>query len=118
MWRSISPVIIRVRGGVYAAYEHIQPGSVRVRRGERVRPGQVIGLVGNSGNSSSPHLHFGIQDRADLLTSKALPFEFDQYRFQGMALPVGMVLPSGDPTAVNIVGTRRKRRSYPSTGPR
>jgi murein DD-endopeptidase MepM/ murein hydrolase activator NlpD len=107
-------VVIRVRRGVYAAYVHLQPGSVRARRGQRIRRGQVIGRLGNSGNTSAPHLHFGIQDRADILTSNALPFEFDRYRFQGAAIPVGMVLPSGDPTAVNIVGTaRNERRSYP-----
>jgi murein DD-endopeptidase MepM/ murein hydrolase activator NlpD len=92
----------------------MQRGSGRVRRGQRVRRGRVLGLVGSSGNSSSPHLHFGIQDRADALTSNSLPFEFDRYRFQGAAVPVGTVLPSGDPTAVNIVGTpRNERRSYP-----
>lgn len=101
-------VVIRVRRGVYAAYAHMQTGSVRVRRGQSVRRGQVIGRLGNSGNTSAPHLHFGIQDRADILTSNSLPFEVDRYRFLGVAGA------DSTPTAVNIVGTpHNERRSYP-----
>ena len=42
----------------YALYAHLQPGSIKVRRGEKVHLGQVIGLVGDTGNSIVPHLHF------------------------------------------------------------
>ena len=49
-------------GGVYAMYAHLQPGSIRVKVGDHVTPGQVIGLVGNTGNSSEPHLHFQLMN--------------------------------------------------------
>lgn len=55
-------VVIEIAPGQYAFYAHLQPGSLRVRVGDRVRRGQVIGLVGNSGNSTEPHLHFHIVD--------------------------------------------------------
>jgi murein DD-endopeptidase len=87
----------------------MQKGSVRVRRGQWVRRGQVIGRLGNSGNTTSPHLHFGIQDRADFFKSNSLPFEVDRYRLQGVADP-GFVNADG----VDIIGPpRNERRSYP-----
>lgn len=48
--------------GEYAHYCHLKPGSLRVKPGDSVKAGQVIGLLGNSGNSSEPHLHFHVQD--------------------------------------------------------
>lgn len=42
----------------HAFYGHLLPGSLRVKPGDRVRRGQVIGRLGNSGNSTGPHLHF------------------------------------------------------------
>ena len=44
----------------FALYAHLQPGSLRVRPGDRVRRGDVLALVGNTGNSSMPHLHFHV----------------------------------------------------------
>lgn len=41
----------------YAYYQHLTKGGVKVRKGERVRKGQLIGVSGSSGNSSGPHLH-------------------------------------------------------------
>ena len=46
----------------YALYAHLQPGSIKVRRGEKVHLGQVIGLVGDTGNSIVPHLHFQVTE--------------------------------------------------------
>ena len=45
-------VIIRLGEGVFAGYAHLKPGGVRVSRGQRVRPGQVIGKLGNSGSTT------------------------------------------------------------------
>jgi murein DD-endopeptidase MepM/ murein hydrolase activator NlpD len=59
-------VIIDQGQNEYALYAHLQPGSVRVHRGDAVGQGQVLGLCGNSGNSSEPHLHFHVQDSAVL----------------------------------------------------
>jgi murein DD-endopeptidase MepM/ murein hydrolase activator NlpD len=56
-------VILDLGQGRYAFYAHLQPGSLRVNVGDKVRRGQVVGLVGNSGNSTEPHLHFHIATR-------------------------------------------------------
>jgi len=45
---------------------HLQKGSVRVAEGDAVRAGQPIARCGNSGNTSQPHLHIQVQDRAQL----------------------------------------------------
>lgn len=54
-------VIEKLEDGLYAAYEHFQTGSITVHTGERLRAGQEIGKLGNTGNSDFPHLHFGIR---------------------------------------------------------
>ena len=52
--------------GEYAWYAHLKNGSVRAKPGQKVKAGEFIGLVGNSGNSTEPHLHFHIQDSPTL----------------------------------------------------
>ncbi len=49
-------------GGVFAFYAHIRKGSAKVKEGDRVKRGQELGLVGNSGGNGVPHLHFIILD--------------------------------------------------------
>jgi murein DD-endopeptidase MepM/ murein hydrolase activator NlpD len=58
---------------------HLQPGSLRVKIGQRVRRGEVIALVGNSGSSFEPHLHFEVTTSADTLTGEGLPYLLDEY---------------------------------------
>jgi murein DD-endopeptidase MepM/ murein hydrolase activator NlpD len=72
-------VIINLGAGGYAVYAHLQTGSIRVKVGDRVRRGDVIGLVGNSGNSSGPHLHFQISDSNSLLATEGLPYVIDAW---------------------------------------
>jgi hypothetical protein len=67
----------------YALYAHMQPGSIRVRVGQAVKAGEVIGLVGNSGNSVAPHLHFQVTDSPSTLASNGLPYEIDAFQIQG-----------------------------------
>ena len=67
-------------GGVYAMYAHLQPGSIRVKLGDKVTPGQVIGLLGNSGHAGEPHLHFQLMDRNSPLNSEGLPYYFPGFK--------------------------------------
>jgi Peptidase family M23 len=76
-------VILDLGGQRYALYAHMQPGSIKVRRGESVKAGQVIGLVGNTGNSVAPHLHFHVIDRPLSLAANGLPYEIDDFQVAG-----------------------------------
>jgi murein DD-endopeptidase len=76
-------VIIDIGQGRYAFYAHLKPGSLRVRLGERVRKGQVVGLVGNSGNSTEPHLHFHLMDGTSPLGSEGIPYAHETFALAG-----------------------------------
>ncbi len=77
-------MVVRIDAGHYAFYAHMQPGSMRFKVGDRVRAGQVLGLLGNTGNTDGPHLHFHIMDGASPLQSNGLPFTFTRWRGQGV----------------------------------
>src|SRR5207249_2295748 len=64
-------------------YAHLQPGSIRVKVGDRVRRGQVVGLVGNSGNSTEPHLHFQLSDANSPLGTEGLPYALAAFEVEG-----------------------------------
>lgn len=76
-------VILDIGGGRFAFYAHLQPGSLRVKLGDKVRRGQVIGLVGNSGNSTEPHLHFHIGNSSSPLGAEGLPYSLASFEVVG-----------------------------------
>ncbi|MGH9597988.1 MAG: M23 family metallopeptidase [Edaphobacter sp.] len=76
-------VILDLGGERYAMYAHMKTGSVKVHKGEHVKSGQVIGLVGNTGNSVAPHLHFQVMDRPSSLASNGLPYEIKDFQITG-----------------------------------
>ena len=65
---------------IYAFFAHARCGSVRVRDGEEVRLGQHLADVGHSGNSTAPHLHFHLMDRANILEAQGLSCRFREYQ--------------------------------------
>jgi N-acyl-D-aspartate/D-glutamate deacylase len=75
-------VIVDLGGGVFAFYAHLQPGSIKVKVGDQVRRGQVLGLVGNSGNSTEPHLHFHLSDANSPLGGEGIPYAFDSFEVE------------------------------------
>lgn len=72
-------------GPVEALLAHLQPGSISVRPGDRVQPGQRLGAVGNSGNTSEPHLHLHVQRTA--ATTNPLEADPVPIRFEGLGVP-------------------------------
>jgi murein DD-endopeptidase len=76
-------VIIDIGGGHFAFYAHLQPGSLRVKLGDKVRRGQVVGLVGNSGNSTEPHLHFHMENATSPLGAEGLPYALPAFEVVG-----------------------------------
>jgi hypothetical protein len=83
-------VIIDIGNGHYAFYAHLKPGSLRVKLGDRVRRGQVIGLVGNTGNSTEPHLHFHVSDASSPLGSEGVPYAYDAFTLVGRCRTFGV----------------------------
>jgi murein DD-endopeptidase MepM/ murein hydrolase activator NlpD len=71
-------VIVEHGRGRFALYAHLQPGSLRAKVGDRVRRGQVLGRLGNSGNSDAPHLHFHLCDANSALGCEGVPYTFEQ----------------------------------------
>jgi hypothetical protein len=64
----------------YALYAHLKTGSVKVKPGDRLTTGQVIGNVGNTGNTDAPHLHFHVMSTPDPLMANGIPFEFKSFK--------------------------------------
>ncbi len=90
-------VVLRHAGGVYTAYRHLRQGSVseRWKRGDRVRAGQVLGRVGNSGDSREPHLAF-LAFTLEEGRLRALPVAFtNAYEDARAAAPLDGVAPGG-----------------------
>ncbi|MFF5968553.1 M23 family metallopeptidase [Streptomyces collinus] len=75
-------LVLDLGDGTFAAYAHLQRGSLTVREGDRVRAGQRIARCGNSGNSSEPHLHFQLMDGPDPDAARGVPFTW-----QGIGVP-------------------------------
>ena len=83
-------VVLDLGNGEFALLAHLRRGSVRVKPGQRVRSGDLLGLCGNSGNSSEPHLHFHVQDRATLFgRARGLPITFRTYSLHGHRISRG-----------------------------
>jgi Peptidase family M23 len=76
-------VVLDLGGGRYAFYAHLRKGSIAVRPGDRVQRGQVLGKVGNTGNTSAPHLHFHVMDGPSVLGSEGIPYVIDRFSFAG-----------------------------------
>jgi len=76
-------VVIDHGNGEFSLLAHMQPKSLRVKTGDKVKASQVIGLVGNSGNTSEPHIHYHLQDGPDMKTAEGLPAPFSNLIVNG-----------------------------------
>jgi hypothetical protein len=72
----VGNVVVIDHGGEYSYLAHLKKGSITVKPGDSVTTGQVIGQLGNSGNSSEAHLHFQVSDGADFFTSKSIQIQW------------------------------------------
>jgi hypothetical protein len=77
-------VVLDIGSGAFALYAHMQPGSVRVAAGAKVKRGDPLGKVGNSGNTSAPHLHFHVMDGPSPLTANGIPYVIDRFRIRAI----------------------------------
>lgn len=84
-------------GGEFGVFCHFRQGSVAVAVGDTVQRGELLGLCGNSGNSSEPHLHFHLQDGAAPFVSAGLPAQFRNY------LDDGRLVERGEPWRGHVI---------------
>lgn len=80
-------IVLDLGHGQFAYYAHLKPGTVRVRVGDRVRRGQLLASIGNSGDSREPHLHFQVTTGPEILASEGLPYVLDSFRVHTLGKP-------------------------------
>ena len=109
-------VFLRLRDGRIVMYAHMIPGSVTVRPGDRVVRGQILGRVGNSGNSSAPHLHLHVVDRNAIFAANGLPYVFSRFRVTGRVASTAAfdhAEATGEPVQLRPVRTGPRRDRLP-----
>jgi murein DD-endopeptidase MepM/ murein hydrolase activator NlpD len=94
-------IVLEVARDQYLTLAHLKAGTIRVAPGQRVRQGDSLGRVGNSGNSSEPHLHLHLQDTPVPGSGEGIPFYFSRY----VRLDTGAMVSQGMPQG----GLRRRR---------
>jgi hypothetical protein len=72
-------VVADIGGGNYVLYAHMRPRSLTVKLGEHVTQGQILGVIGNSGSSTEPHLHLHVVDHPSFLGGQGVPYEFANF---------------------------------------
>jgi murein DD-endopeptidase MepM/ murein hydrolase activator NlpD len=76
-------LVIDLGGGVYAFYAHLVKGSIVVKLGDHVKRAQPLAKLGNTGNSSAPHLHFHLMQGPSVLCSNGMPYVIDGFEAAG-----------------------------------
>ena len=76
-------VVLDLGGGRFAFYAHLQRNSIKVHPGDQVKKGAVLGKLGNTGNTSAPHLHFHIMNRPSPIAADGIPYVIDAFDFSG-----------------------------------
>ncbi len=110
-------IIEDIGGGRYILYAHFEPGTIPawVRMGARLRAGDLIGHVGNSGNSTSPHMHFQLMDAPSPFDATGLPFVFDTQLLEGTVSETEEAdFPGGAPVTVDRTGAGVRLNQMPA----
>jgi murein DD-endopeptidase MepM/ murein hydrolase activator NlpD len=105
-------VAIEIAPHRYVLYAHMRPGTVRVKTGDEVATGEILGLVGNTGSSTEPHLHMHIDDQPSFLAGNGVPYEFAQGQASG---PVETNVSSSSAISFGPIGPQRPfTNDYPA----
>jgi hypothetical protein len=73
-------IILDIGDGLFAHYDHLQPGTLRVKPGDRVASGQPLARIGTSGDANVPHLHFEVTTSPKQFIGEGVPFVIDSFR--------------------------------------
>lgn len=115
-------VIERIDDAHFVAYAHLRPGSIPAALvpGARLQAGDRVGGVGNSGNSTAPHLHFQVMDRPSMLNALGLPFVFTRQvlegRVTGPEVAADQRYEAGGAVAVDATGAGPQIDRMPASG--
>jgi hypothetical protein len=82
-------VVIDHGTGEFSLIAHLNQGSVKVKVGEVLSAGQLIGRTGNSGMSTEPHVHYHLMDHADWHKAQGLPAQFSNFVRNGQQVERG-----------------------------
>jgi hypothetical protein len=87
-------------------------GTVRVKIGDNVGVGDVLGHVGNTGSSTEPHLHIHIDDQPSFLAGNGVPYEFTAFDASG---PVEADVSSPNAISIGPIGPQKPfTNDYPA----
>jgi hypothetical protein len=85
MFATGNTVIIKTEKNEFLYFAHFKQFSVKVKEGQKVKQGQLLGLCGNSGNSSEAHIHFHLQNVENINTATGIKCYFDQLIVNGVS---------------------------------
>jgi hypothetical protein len=102
-------VAISHGNGEFSYYAHLQQASVAVKYGEMVRRGALIGMIGSSGNSPGPHLHFHIMNGPNLQIDQGLPLKMSHFSAGGQFFKKPITIP----TRMLVTGPARGQEAMP-----
>jgi murein DD-endopeptidase MepM/ murein hydrolase activator NlpD len=88
-------IVLEIAPREYLFMVHLRSGTIRVRKGDHVERGDVVARVGNSGNTSEPHLHVHVQDSPTAGDGQGVPFHFGNYVLDGTGETVSRGMPEG-----------------------
>jgi murein DD-endopeptidase MepM/ murein hydrolase activator NlpD len=107
-------VHVRHPDGLTAVYGHLKKGSVAVSVGQQVSEGEILGVVGSSGCSTAPHLHFELRDAANRVVD---PFRNGLWAappiYDTLLTLMDLVIAAGDMTLQQIKDPAANVRSIP-----
>lgn len=75
-------VLIKHKEDEISVLAHLKQNSIKVKIGDKVKIGQIIGLCGNSGNSTEPHLHYHLQNSEDIYSGEGIKCYFQNVRLK------------------------------------
>ena len=107
-------VLLRLDSTHYALYAHLQPGSTAVKVGDRVKTGQVLGRLGNSGSSDLPHLHFHMVGSDSSLFADGVPYVLKSFEWRGVADSFDALMEGKGFTGSSGQSPDRRRHEFPA----
>ena len=84
-------IIIKHNNSEYSFIAHILKNSFTVRVGDKVKSGQVVGICGNSGNSTEPHIHYHLQNNRCIWIGTGLPIKFNRFKRNNIQVQSGYI---------------------------